>query len=580
MDVLNRLRIGPRLGWGFGTVLLLLCAMAAVALMQLAELGGISRHYASNLVPSFESEHKISMALGAMRRFESQHIMVDTAAEMDDMERRIAEQHQLLAQALDHYEKTLLSNEQDRADVAAMRAAVAAYYAVWEQIRPLSRRSAEDPSAQEQAQKLLFGPSRDAYARADEVLQQWWSHNSKLADDQEVKAEASERQARWMLLGFGALALLLGGASALLITRSITQPMAGAVQTAEAVAEGDLTSRVDSSGHDEAARLLQALGRMNQRLSDLVRQVRSGSDSIATGSQQIAAGSTDLSQRTEKQAASLQETAASMEQLNATVKHNADTAQQASQMATAASDVARKGGQAVDEVVSTMQEISASSRKIEDIIGVIDGIAFQTNILALNAAVEAARAGEQGRGFAVVASEVRSLAQRSAAASKEIKTLIGDSVQKVQAGAGLVDAAGHAMVEVVSSVRKVSDLIAEIAAASQEQSAGIEQVNTAITQMDQVVQQNASLVEEASAATESMKEQAGALLRSVSRFRLAAAAPAAYAPRAVAAAPAQPAPQWKPAPIKFKPALKAAPAYKGALPTPPGVSAAANGEWK
>jgi methyl-accepting chemotaxis protein len=583
MDVLNRLRIGPRLGWGFGTVLLLLCAMAGVALMQLAELGGISRYYASNLVPSFESEHKISMALGAMRRFESQHIMVDTAAEMDDMERRIAEQHQLLAQALDHYEKTLLSNEQDRADVAAMRAAVAAYYAVWEQIRPLSRRSPEDPSAQEQAQKLLFGPSREAYAHADEVLQQWWSHNSKLADDQEVKAEASEHQARWMLLGFGALALLLGGASALLITRSITQPMAGAVQTAEAVAEGDLTSRVDSSGHDEAARLLQALGRMNQRLSDLVRQVRSGSDSIATGSQQIAAGSTDLSQRTEKQAASLQETAASMEQLNATVKHNADTAQQASQMATAASDVARKGGQAVDEVVSTMQEISASSRKIEDIIGVIDGIAFQTNILALNAAVEAARAGEQGRGFAVVAGEVRTLAQRSAEAAKEIKTLIADSVGKVETGSRLVGDAGTTMQDLVRQVQRVSDLLGEISSASVEQTRGIAQVSQAMSELDEVTQQNAALVEESTAAADSLSTQAQRLVELVRTFKLEhEAAPSAMPVRSAPVSRPAPAAATAHAVLAQRTIAKARAGSSARMPAAPSTVAAGDGgdsEW-
>jgi methyl-accepting chemotaxis protein len=259
---------------------------------------------------------------------------------------------------------------------------------------------------------------------------------------------------------------------------------------------------------------------MTLKLRALVGEVASGANMVSGTSAQIAQGNLDLSQRTEEQASTLEETASSMEELTSTVAQNAQNARQASQLAQGASEVARKGGDVVDQVVSTMDHIQDASKKIADIIGVIDGIAFQTNILALNAAVEAARAGEQGRGFAVVAAEVRNLAQRSAAAAKEIKTLIGDSVQKVQAGASFADAAGHTMVEVVSQVKKVSDLIAEIAAASKEQSSGILQVNTAVAQMEQVVQQNASLVEEATAATESMKEQASALLQRVSRFKL------------------------------------------------------------
>jgi methyl-accepting chemotaxis protein len=267
-------------------------------------------------------------------------------------------------------------------------------------------------------------------------------------------------------------------------------------------------------------KLAEALDRMTNNLRKLVGEVVHGARTVADTSSQIAQGNLDLSQRTEEQASTLEETASSMEELTSTVAQNAENAKQASQLAVEASDVARRGGQAVGQVVSTMNGISASSRKIGDIIGVIDGIAFQTNILALNAAVEAARAGEQGRGFAVVASEVRSLAQRSAAAAKEIKTLIGESVSRVDAGTKLVDAAGKTMEEIVASVEKVSNLIAEIAAASKEQSAGIDQINTAVAQMEQVVQQNASLVEEASAATESMKEQAAMLLRAVSRFHV------------------------------------------------------------
>lgn len=306
----------------------------------------------------------------------------------------------------------------------------------------------------------------------------------------------------------------------LFITRIITAPLQEAVNTARRVADGDLTSRVEVKHTDETGQLLTALKEMNENLVHIVGDVRTGADSIATATEQIAAGNADLSQRTEEQASALEETASSMEELTSTVKQNADNAQQANQLAISASGVAVKGGDVINRVVRTMESITESSRKISDIIGVIDGIAFQTNILALNAAVEAARAGEQGRGFAVVAAEVRSLAQRSAAAAKEIKTLIEDSVGKVQDGSRLVEEAGHTTQEIVTSIKRVTDIMAEISAASLEQSSGIEQVNTAITQMDDVTQQNAALVEEAAAAAESLEEQAQQMVQAVTRFKL------------------------------------------------------------
>jgi len=312
------------------------------------------------------------------------------------------------------------------------------------------------------------------------------------------------------------------------LIRAIVGPLNEGIAIANAVASGDLTSRIDVHSTNETGRLMMALKQMNDNLVELVGKVRMGTDSITTASSEIAAGNSDLSQRTEEQASSLEETASSMEELAATVKQNADNARQANQLAAGASEVAVKGGAVVSQVVQTMSSINESSKKIVDIISVIDGIAFQTNILALNAAVEAARAGEQGRGFAVVATEVRTLAQRSATAAKEIKELIKDSVSKVEDGTRLVDEAGATMDEIVSAVKRVTDIMSEISAASQEQSAGIEQVNQAVTQMDEVTQQNAALVEEASAAAESMQEQAQALTQAVTVFKLSgghAAAP-------------------------------------------------------
>jgi methyl-accepting chemotaxis protein len=340
-----------------------------------------------------------------------------------------------------------------------------------------------------------------------------------------AKGEFEERQRMYILIRNGcvaglALGLLLSALVGYWLIRAITLPLDQAVTLAGGIAAGDLTQSFPVHARDEMGRLLSALKNMNDSLVKIVLQVRSGTETIGTASSQIAAGSMDLSSRTEEQASSLEETASSMEELTSTVKQNADNASQANTLAVSASEVARKGGAVVSDVVSTMEAINASSRKIVDIISVIDGIAFQTNILALNAAVEAARAGEQGRGFAVVATEVRTLAQRSASAAKEIKALIQDSVDKVGTGAKLVDQAGLTMREIVASVRRVSDIVSEISAASHEQTAGIEQINQSITQMDQVTQQNASLVEEAAAASDSLQNEARKLEETVAVFKV------------------------------------------------------------
>ncbi|MBL0727699.1 methyl-accepting chemotaxis protein [Piscinibacter sp. HJYY11] len=340
--------------------------------------------------------------------------------------------------------------------------------------------------------------------------------------EQALAAGAQARQ-RILLAGFGGavLVIALGMLVAATLVRSIRQPLEESIRVAGAIAEGDLTQTISTTRKDEFGSLMRALQHMNESLGRVVGNVRSSTDSISTASAEIATGNTDLSSRTEQTASNLQQAASSMEQLTGTVRQSADSARQANQLASSAAEVAQRGGSVVAQVVSTMDEINASSKKISDIIGVIDGIAFQTNILALNAAVEAARAGEQGRGFAVVAGEVRSLAQRSAEAAREIKGLIGSSVDKVEAGSRLVADAGATMNEIVGSVQRVTDIIGEITAASTEQSDGIGQINSAVTQLDQMTQQNAALVEESAAAAESLREQAHRLAEVVAVFKVA-----------------------------------------------------------
>src|SRR5450830_433209 len=338
--------------------------------------------------------------------------------------------------------------------------------------------------------------------------------------DLRSNAESSANKLVGALTAIGVVVLLAGVGFSIILTRSITKPLDDAVQIAKRVAAGELSQRDAADGNDEISELLNALKEMSDNLFNIVSEVRQGTDAIAIASSEISTGNADLSSRTETQAGALEETASSMEQITATVRHNADNARQANDLVTSASNFAVQGGGEVGKVVDTMNSIKESSRKIVDIISVIDGIAFQTNILALNAAVEAARAGEQGRGFAVVASEVRNLAQRSASAAKEIKILIGDSVEKVDSGSRLVDAAGKTMKEIVTSVKHVANIMSEITAAGQEQSTGIEEVNRAITQMDEMTQQNAALVEQAAAAAESMEEQAANLAHAVSAFKL------------------------------------------------------------
>ena len=410
----------------------------------------------------------------------------------------------------------------------------------------------ETPEGKAAAIAFMSGPLAAQANHVDDKMSEMADNKEKVAADTAAEADRLYQHSRTLMIGL-VLASLAGGIGiGLWITRGLTRQLGGepayAVQVAGSIAAGELATVIATREGDRHS-LMYAMEAMRDSLVKIVGQVRNGTDTIATASNQIAMGNLDLSSRTEQQASSLEETASSMEELTSTVKQNADNARQANVLAVSASEVAQRGGSVVAQVVDTMASINDSSRKIVDIIGVIDGIAFQTNILALNAAVEAARAGEQGRGFAVVASEVRNLAQRSAAAAKEIKTLINDSVEKVDAGGKLVDQAGVTMAEIVQSITRVTDIMSEIASASMEQTVGIEQVNSAIAQMDEVTQQNAALVEEAAAAAGSMQEQAAMLAEVVSIFKLGqeafqpAAAPLRPDMRKPARPPARPAPR-------------------------------------
>jgi methyl-accepting chemotaxis protein len=420
-------------------------------------------------------------------------------------------------------------------------------------VKVMTAKQNGDADGADHLYKDVFVPAASAYQ--NQVLE-FSSFQRKAIDEMAQEIDRANARSFDLMLLLGVLLVATGSFFAYIISRSITLPLKSAVELTEKVAAGDLTTSIDTAARDEIGDLKRALKRMNDSLLEIVGGVRAGTDTIATASSQIAAGNLDLSSRTEQQASSLEETASSMEELTSTVKQNADNARQANTLAVSASEVAGRGGAVVSQVIDTMAAINDSSKKISDIIGVIDGIAFQTNILALNAAVEAARAGEQGRGFAVVASEVRNLAQRSAAAAKEIKTLINDSVATVDGGAKLVDQAGATMEEVVESVKRVTNIMSEIMAATQEQSAGIDQINQAISQMDQVTQQTASLVEEAAAASEAMQDQATQLAHVVSVFKLDSTQA-----RAVAPAPT----------VTYRARQMAAPAKKQAslpLPTP------------
>ena len=552
--MLGNLKIGIRLGAAFALMIVLVCAVGGAGLYQAGRIDAGAEQLSTNWLPSVSTLGRLQGAVNQERRVTLRHIVEETpeakAAQAAIRSKTVAEQVKPLLEA----NARLVSSPEEQRLFDTIRAGVDAELALEDRVIALSSGRAGDVV---EARKLATGDAGQAFATLLEAIDRDIALNEKGGNDEAAKARDTYQSALVVSIGLIALAVAVGGALALVITKSITVPIAQALRVARTVAAGDLTSNVAQGGKDEAGQLLDALREMNASLARVVGQVRASSDSIATGSAQIATGNADLSHRTEEQASNLQQTAASMEQISGTVKTSADTARQANELAASASAAASKGGQVVGAVVDTMHEIASSSKKIADIIGVIDGIAFQTNILALNAAVEAARAGEQGRGFAVVAGEVRNLAGRSAEAAKEIKSLIGASVEKVEVGARQVNEAGASMSEIVTRVERVGQLIHELSNASAEQSKGVGQVGEAVTQLDQVTQQNAALVEESAAAAESLKHQAATLAEVVSVFRITGdatssgsvpARPAAGAASAPGASRAAGSPRQAPAP--------------------------------
>jgi methyl-accepting chemotaxis protein len=515
---ITNVKIGPRLIAAFGIVLVMLIAVAVLGLTRMAAIqkSMLEITKGNDVESGLASAMRLSVddRMIALRNI----VLFEDVAQMQTQVDRIRTQSNDYETAEKKLRETFAEygiQEDESKILADIKERSIAAQPLMEKVQMLGL---ENKNAD--AIKILIGNLRTVQQQWQGSLAALVAREKKQNDEATAAADDSYLFARNLMIGLSILAVLSCLGIAWLITQSITVPINRAVMIAQTVAAGDLTSEIEITGKDETSMLLEALKIMNDSLQTIVGQVRAGTESMTTASQEIAAGNLDLSSRTEEQASSLEETASSMEELTGTVKQNADNARQADVLASAASAVATRGGVVIADVVSTMTAINESSKKIVEIISVIDGIAFQTNILALNAAVEAARAGEQGRGFAVVATEVRNLAQRSAAAAKEIKTLISDSVSKVESGSQLVEQAGTTMTEVVDSVRRVSDIITEITAASREQSLGIDQINQAIMQMDEVTQQNAALVEESAAAAEAMQGQSVALADVVGKFML------------------------------------------------------------
>jgi len=512
---LNDLRISTRLAAGFAVMAALIVVVGAMSIAKVTSIDDEFRLALEDRYPKVKAFQTIKANNERVARAMRDLFIMTDPADLQAQYESIAEASKSTAATVEKLEK-IVSTPKGIEGLKKLNEARLAYRAQRDKVLEMLK-SGQVTLAKGALLKEVR-PAQLAYmAVTDEMI----ALGDKLMADSAAQSAAQAREAKLEVGIFIGLALLIAAGMGWWLIRSTTRPLNQAVGIARSVAAGDLAIEFDARGTNETAQLLSALHEMKTRLASIVGGVRANAEGVATASSQIAVGNNDLSSRTEQQASALQQTAASMDQLGSTVRANADSARAANQLALASSDVAANGGRAVAQVVETMKGISESSKKIADIIGVIDGIAFQTNILALNAAVEAARAGEQGRGFAVVAGEVRLLAQRSAEAAKEIKGLISQSVQRVEQGTAQVDQAGATIDEVVQSIRRVTDIVGEISAANSLQSDGVSQVGQAVSQMDRVTQQNAALVEESAAAAESLKHQARELVEAVSVFKLA-----------------------------------------------------------
>ncbi len=546
------LQLSTKLAVSFLTIVLLGVLLGVFSIVQLARVNDTSTELETNWMPSVRTTLEMRGSLADLRLKALQHIMSDNEADWTKYETQAATAIAAFEKSRAEYVK-LISSPAEQQTYDSFLADWDDHLAEYRKAIALSRQHKND-----EARTLIRGLSQQKYNDANAKIGKLVDINIEGGRKSSETGTAHYQDSRhWIMVALAGMALL-SVAIVILLMRDVLGQLGGdpayAAQIVRSIASGDLGVAVAVRGNDKQS-LLFFMREMRDNLAGIVNQVRNGATSIASATSQIAAGNMDLSSRTEQQAGSLEETASSMEEMTATVKQNAGNAQQATQMAANAAAVANKGGAVMAQVVETMGAINTASGKIADIIGVIDGIAFQTNILALNAAVEAARAGEEGRGFAVVASEVRSLAQRSAAAAKEIKALIGDSAQQVEGGTRLVEEAGAAMADIVASIRNVADIMGEINAAGREQTSGIEQINEAVTQMDQTTQQNAALVEEAAAAANALQQQADSLVQIVSVFRTeqqdAAAAQRTMKPAAAAAAPRPATAAWPAKPLRL-----------------------------
>ncbi len=571
------LKIGTKLGLAFASMLALTLLLGSVALWQVERLNQALHGISENALPSVAETGNMRSQWNRYRRLESHLLTPQSESAAQTLDQQSQSVLALIAESEQRY-KALEQSAQEQQLLQAYQQQRDTYLAVHQRFTEaaltLHRSGNTDPAALVQLQSMYTQEGEPAFAALAETVGKLSSINQNNAEVLRTDSATVKTSAMWWVLGSMASSAALALLFAVLVTRSLSHPAHQAMQAATQIAAGDLTHPIQARSSDEMGTLMATMEQMRHSLSTVVQRVRSNAESVATASEEISSGTTDLSSRTEEQASALEETAASMEQLSSTVRQNADSALQANQLALSASQVAQQGGEVVGEVVESMRSITESSHKIADIIGVIDGIAFQTNILALNAAVEAARAGEQGRGFAVVAAEVRSLAGRSAEAAKEIKQLIHSSVSRVEAGSALVERAGHTMSEVVGAIRRVTDLVGEISAASTEQSQGVAQVGEAITQMDTTTQQNAALVEESAAAADSLKRQAQELVQAVSHFKTQGGAAPAVAP-VRAATPAAAVPVATAAPRTAMAAPRSPAAGAARTPSAPATSAPA-----